>query len=303
MNTSLRARGFRGPLRTTTLTCAGLMSGAALLLSGCSQGSAAGSAGLAASGRAAAPSAASSGSASASQAARLALSGQNIIYTANLTVRAKNVTSAANRAASIVTAAGGYVSGEQSSVDPADRTRSTVSLQLKIPVAVYPATLHTLSAVLGTQTSLARRAQDVTERVADVTSRVTSAQDAITQLQALLKRAGSVSGLLSVQEQINTEESGLEALQAQQRALARETSYATVSVTLMSQHRTTAAERKSHGFLAGLGAGWRGLRLALSWLLTVLGAVLPFAVVAIAVTAAGYTARRPLRRLFRRGTV
>ena len=54
-----------------------------------------------------------------------------------------------------------------------------------------------------------------------MTSRVTSAQDAITQLQALLKRAGSVSSLLSVQEQINAQESGLEALQAQQRALAR----------------------------------------------------------------------------------
>ena len=131
-----------------------------------------------------------------------------------------------------------------------------------------------------------------------MTSRVTSAQDAITQLQALLKRAGSVSGLLSVQEQINNQESGLEALQAQQRALARETSYATVSVTLLSQHRAAAAaQRKSRGFLAGLAAGWRGLRLAFSWLLTVLGAVLPFAVVVIAVGGVGYAARRPLRRL------
>lgn len=301
MNTSLRASGFRGPLRTTALTCAGLMSGAALLLSGCSQGSAAGSAGLVTPGRAAGvPPAAPSGSAATSQAAQLALSSQSIIYTANLTIRAKNVSSAADRATSIVTAAGGYVSSEQSSVDPADRARSRVSLLLKIPVAVYPAAMRTLSAVLGTQTSLAQHAQDVTEQVADVTSRVTSAQDAITQLQALLKRAGSVSGLLSVQEQINAEESGLEALQAQQRALARETSYATVSVTLVSQHRASVPERKSHGFLAGLGAGWRGLRLALSWLLTVLGAVLPFAVVAVAVAGAGYAARRRLRRLLRR---
>ena len=86
--------------------------------------------------------------------------------------------------------------------------------------------------MLGTQTSLTQHAQDVTQQVADVSSLVTSAQDAITQLQALLKRAGSVSDLLAVQEQINAQESSLEALQAQQRALARETSYATVSVTL-----------------------------------------------------------------------
>jgi hypothetical protein len=301
MNTSGRARGFRGPLRVTALTCAGLMSGTALLLSACSPGSSAGSASLATPGRpAAAPSAASSGFSSAAQ---LALSRQSIIYTANLTIRTQNVTVAADRATGIVTAAGGYVSSEQSSINPADRARSLVTLQLKIPVTVYPSTLRTLSAVLGTQTALAQHARDVTGQVADVTSRVTSAQDAITQLQALLKRAGTVSSLLSVQEQINNQEAGLEALQAQQRALARETSYATVSVTLLGQHRAAAAaQRKSRGFLAGLGAGWRGLRLAFSWLLTVLGTVLPFALVVIAVGAAGYAARRPLRRLLRRGS-
>jgi hypothetical protein len=301
MNTSGRARGFRGPLRVTALTCAGLMSGTALLLSACSPGSSAGSASLATPGRpAAAPSAASSGFSSAAQ---LALSRQSIIYTANLTIRTQNVTVAADRATGIVTAAGGYVSSEQSSINRADRARSLVTLQLKIPVTVYPSTLRTLSAVLGTQTALAQHARDVTGQVADVTSRVTSAQDAITQLQALLKRAGTVSSLLSVQEQINNQEAGLEALQAQQRALARETSYATVSVTLLGQHRAAAAaQRKSRGFLAGLGAGWRGLRLAFSWLLTVLGTVLPFALVVIAVGAAGYAARRPLRRLLRRGS-
>ncbi|HEY2693178.1 MAG TPA: DUF4349 domain-containing protein [Streptosporangiaceae bacterium] len=304
MNTSGRARGFRGPLRVIALTCAGLMSGTALLLSACSPGSSAGSASLATPGRAAAaPSAASSGFSSAAQAAQLALSRQSIIYTANLTIRTQNVTVAADRATGIVTAAGGYVSSEQSSINPADRARSLVTLQLKIPVTVYPSTLRTLSAVLGTQTALAQHARDVTGQVADVTSRVTSAQDAITQLQALLKRAGTVSSLLSVQEQINNQEAGLEALQAQQRALARETSYATVSVTLLGQHRAAAAaQRKSRGFLAGLGAGWRGLRLAFSWLLTVLGTVLPFALVVIAVGAAGYAARRPLRRLLRRGS-
>ena len=260
MNTSVRARGFRGPLRTTALTCAGLMSGIALLLSACSQGSSVGSASMGTPARPAAePSAPSSGSLSASQDARLALSRQSIIYTANLTIRTQNVTAAADRATGIVTAAGGYASSEQSSINPADRGRSRVTLQLKIPVTVYPATLRTLSAVLGTQTALAQHATDVTGEVADVTSRVTSAQDAITQLQALLKRAGTVSSLLSVQEQINNQEAGLEALQAQQRALARETSYATVSVTLLGQHRATAAaQRKARGFLAAAARRWCG---------------------------------------------
>ena len=77
---------------------------------------------------------------------------------------------------------------------------------------------------------------DVTQQVADVGSRVASAQAAISQLRALLKRAGSVGALLSVQDEINSQEASLEALLAQQRSLAHETSYATVTVTLIGHH-------------------------------------------------------------------
>jgi len=316
MNTTARARASRGPLRTTALLCAGLISGPALLLAGCSQGSSASSASQASSAghvasgvgvpaAAPAPAGKLAGSPPATQAARLALASQSIIYTASLTIQAANVTAAASRATGIATAAGGYVSSEQASASPG-HALPRVSLQLKIPVAQYSATLSKLSAMPGTrQTSLNQQAQDVTQQVADVNSLVTSAQAAITQLQALLKRAGTVGDLLSVQEQINAQESSLEALQAQQRALARETSYATVSITLLGRHPRSVRERgkqKQHGFVAGLAAGWRGLRLVVSGILTALGAALPFVVLVAVLGAGGYAARRPLRRVLRRGS-
>ena len=311
MNTIPPVRS-RGPLRTTALWSAALMSGAALLLAGCSASSPSSSFGTSAapaSGAAEAhgPAVPSGGGSQASQAtqatqaSRLALATQNIIYTASLTIEAKNVTTAAARATSLVTAAGGYVSSEQESLNRSGSARPTVSLQLKIPVAAYQPTLSRLASMLGKQTALAEHAQDVTQQVADVTSLVDSAQDAITQLQALLKRAGSVSALLTVQDQINTQESSLEALQAQQRALGRETSYATVSVVLVSPRRhSVTARKKEHGFVAGFAAGWRGLRLLVSGLLTALGAVLPFAVIAAALGVAGFAGRRRLMRLLRR---
>jgi Domain of unknown function (DUF4349) len=320
MNTASRARAFRGPLRTTTLVFAALMSGAALLLAGCS-GSPAGSPRSASAhgavssgaGVAAVPApghAGASASSPASQASQLALASQSIIYTASLTILTKNVTAAATRAIAIVIAEGGYVSSEQATINPRDPARSTVSLQLKIPVAKYAGTLSTLSTALGRQTSLTQRAQDVTQQVADVSSLVSSAQAAITQLQALLKQAGSISALLTVQQQISTQESSLEALQAQQRALARETSYATVSMTLLSPHQAHAKKKarkttRRRGFVAGFAAGWRGLRLIGSGILTGLGAALPFSVLAAVLAAAGYAGRRHLRRLrrwARRGT-
>jgi hypothetical protein len=317
-----RAGVVRGPLRATALTCAALMSGAALLLAGCSGSSAGGtsSAGSPANGAsngshvpsgasgAPAPGAAAPGTAPspAAPASALALATQSIIYTASLTVEASNVAAAAARATGIVIAAGGYVSAEQASLRPTGHALPKVSLQLKIPVAVYQPTLSRLAAGLGTQTSLTEHAQDVTQQVADVTSLVSSAQAAITQLQALLQRAGSVSDLLSVQDQINAQESSLEAVAAQQRALSRETSYATVSVTLVSRsHRVARAHRvarRQHGFVAGFAAGWRALRAAASATLTGIGAVLPFAVIAAAAAAACYAGRRRLVRLVRRGS-
>jgi hypothetical protein len=317
-----RASVVRGPLRTTALTCAALLSGAALLLAGCSGSSAGGasSAGSPASGArygghvppagSAAPGspAAAPGSApsSAAPASTLALATQSIIYTASLSVEAGNVAAAAARATGIAIAAGGYVSAEQASLRPTGHALPKVTLQLKIPVAVYQPTLSRLAAGLGTQTSLTEHAQDMTQQIADVTSLVSSAQAAITQLQALLQRAGTVSDLLTVQDQINAQESSLEALQAQQRALSRETSYATVSVTLVSRpHRVASSRRvarRRHGFVAGLAAGWRALRASMSAILTGVGAVLPFGVIAAAAAAAGYAWRRRLVRLARRGS-
>jgi hypothetical protein len=317
MNTSILAAPSRAGLRITAFSIAAVMSGAGLLLAGCSAAVPTSGASASAPGHGSAAVRGTAGGAEAVPATAgrngplpgpgqpasasttgLILPGQSIIYTAGLTVRAANVAKAASLATSIVTAAGGYVAGEQASLRAAGRARPAVSLQLKIPVAAYGATLRRLSGSLGSQTALSQHAQDVTGQVADVTSRVTSATAAITQLRALLRRAGTVSGLLGVQDQINAEESQLEALQAQQRALGHETSYATVSLRLVSKHAASVvAKRRSHGFLAGFSAGWRALRIVTSWLLTVAGTVLPFAVIA---ALAGGIALGGRRRVLRR---
>lgn len=229
--------------------------------------------------------------------ARLA-PGSAIIYTAQLTVRATNVSSAAARAAQITEGAGGYVSNETTSADPDHPSQAIATVQLKIPVVSYSAILGQLAAGLGTQLSLQEQAQDVTQQVADVNSQVASDQAAIVQLRALLSHAGSVGDLLDVQNQINNEETALEAMQAQQRALSHETSYATVTLTLLGPkakpvpHRTKAPP----SLAGGLGAGWHALKVSLSWTLAFLGAIAPFAAVAAIAGYAIYRARRWILR-------
>jgi len=253
----------------------------------------AGGAGAAGSAKSAAGQSASTGT-----TARLAPA-SDIIYTAQLSVRAQNVSSAAARAAQIVEGAGGYVSNETTSANPDQPSEATATVQLKIPVASYPATLSQLAGSLGTQLSLQEQAQDVTEQVADVNSQVASYQAAIAQLRALLSHAGSVGDLLSVQNQINNEESALEAMQAQQRALSHETSYATVTLTILGpKAKPVVHHPKAPPSLGGgLGAGWHALKVAVSWTLAFLGAIAPFAAIA---AIAGYAIYRARRWMIRR---
>jgi Domain of unknown function (DUF4349) len=289
-----------------TLAIGSAMLAGGLLLAGCS-GSAAHSVAASSAQGEAVPSAAGSAAAAngaagqppnAGTTARLAPA-SDIIYTAQLTVRAVNVGATAAKAAQITEGVGGYVSSETTSADPDHPSQATATVQLKIPVASYQATLGQLAGGLGTQLSLREQAQDVTEQVADVNSQVTSYQAAIAQLRALLSHAGSVGDLLSVQNQINNEESSLEAMQAQQRALSHETSYATVTLTIDGPKAKPAVHRpKAPPSLAGgLGAGWHALTVSVSWTLAFLGAVAPFAAI---VAIAGYAIYRSRRWMIRR---
>jgi hypothetical protein len=222
----------------------------------------------------------------------------DIVYTAQLTLRAGNVNSAAAEAAQIVDGVGGYVSSETTSADPDHPSQATASVQLKIPVASYAATLSRLAQTLGTQLSLQQQAQDVTEQVADVNSQVTSDEAAIAQLRALLAHAGSVGQLLSVQNQINVEESSLESMLAQQRALGHETTYATVTVTILGPKAKAPVHRPKAppSLTGGFGAGWHALRITVAWTLAFLGALAPFAVVAAIAGFAIYRGRRWVMR-------
>jgi hypothetical protein len=242
---------------------------------------------------------ASAGGLAGLSAARLAPGGQSIIYTATLTVRVGDASAAAGRAVADASAAGGYTAAEQARAAAAG-PRPQVSLTLKVPVPAYPGALAALGR-LGRQTALSQQSSDVTEQVADVTSRVTSQEDEIAQLRALLSRAGSVPDLLAVQDQLASDESSLESLQAQQRVLDRETAYATITMTLLGPAPATAVHRPSarHGFGAGLAAGWHGLGHATTWLLTVLGAALPFLIVVVVVGGLGFAGRRRLSRVAR----
>ncbi len=146
-------------------------------------------------------------------------------------------------------------------------------LQLKIPVTAYHPTLTALTK-LGAQLSFNEQAEDVTQQVADVSSRVASAQAAIKQLRALLSRAGNIGALLSVQDEINSQETALEVPAGPAaRPGARDQLRDRDGYVLVGHHAKIVHKPREEPPRAGRrpGTGWRGLKLVVVWLLTAIG--------------------------------
>jgi hypothetical protein len=138
---------------------------------------------------------------------------------------------------------------------------------------------------LGVEKSRHSTTQDVTARVADVTSRVASAEGSIARLRQLYRSAIKVRDVIAIENELATRESDLEALQAQQRALAADTTTARITLTLIRQSAPPPpppppAHHRS-GFIGGLLNGWDAFRDGAGALATAAGAMLPFLAVIV----------------------
>ncbi len=209
---------------------------------------------------------------------------RQVIYTASMTVRAKEVTGAALQAKQIVTTAGGYLSKEES--NSAEGSEASALLEFKIPPARYGEVLTTLGKNLGKQLSVQQGTQDVTLQVADVNSRLKSAQQALESLRTLLKKADTIGQVLQVEREISDREADLESLQSQQKELATQVGMATLTLRLVGP--VAVVEEPSEepaGFLGGLKSGWAALVGFVKVALTVVGVVLPWLIVVVPLTA------------------
>jgi hypothetical protein len=201
---------------------------------------------------------------------------RSIIYNGTITVRVDNVNSAADQLVGLATGAGGFVGGDQRTIDAG---RSTATLTLRIPADKFGKALDDISH-LGKEQSRQVSTQDVTANVVDLAARIQAQQASVDRVRALLAKAQTVGEVTSVESELSRREADLESLKGQQRSLEDLTALSTIAVTLLGPDAVKPAPKAAEGgFLAGLKSGWHAFTASIRVILTVLGAVLPFLLV------------------------
>lgn len=315
---------------TRTMTTAAGAALALLLLSGCGGGgsdsssASADSVGRAAGSAPAEPGAkrdltgdegtgstASGSGGSRSDAAAPLVTDQRVVRVADMSVRAKDVTAAAVRVRAAVEAAKGFVADEKTTntlPDPSqpelDRRAgySQSVLTLRVPNESLDRVMSQVAAT-GTLLSRTQSSDDVTQTYVDVRSRVASQTASVERVRALLSQATTIGQIVQVEGELSRRESDLESIKAQLSSLEDRTQLSTLTVTLLPPAVADGARTpRQDGFLSGLRGGWDALTASLTVLLTVVGALLPFAVAAALVGVPAAVLWRRTRRPRSTGT-
>jgi Domain of unknown function (DUF4349) len=226
-----------------------------------------------------------------------AIAQRSIVHTGTITVRVPNVDQKAAQTDALAAGADGYIAGDDRQIDAG---QSTATLTLRVPADRFDATL-TAIALLGKEQSRNVSTQDVTSQVIDIAARLTTQRASVARIQALLAKATTIGEIVSIESELTQREADLESLEAQQAKLGDLTTLSTITAILLGPQAQLVVAKPEHrnGFIDGLDRGWHTFLASMAWLLTVLGAILPFAV-GIALVA--WLVRLLVRRLQARRT-
>ncbi len=221
---------------------------------------------------------------------------RSLIRTGNVALRSDDVPTARFDLGKVLDAHGGEVAEESTQADD-DGNAERVRLVLRVPVDEFDATMTGLTDV-AELSDVTTDTQDVSTEVIDNSVRVELAKRSIDRISILLDNAGDLRDIVSIERELSSREADLGSLEQRQAFLADQTAMSTITVSieppLVKKEKDAPAEKDDAGFLAGLDGGWTALKDVTTGLLTVGGAVLPFALVVLAL---GVPARLLVRRL------
>ena len=212
-------------------------------------------------------------------AGRTAVETRRVISVGEVTLEADDLREVRDEVDRLLGRYGGFVADERTSNDDEGETDRSV-LELRVPSRHFEAVMAAFEE-FSTVTDTGRKATDVTTEVIDVESRIRTQEVSLDRLRRFLGQADDVNAMIRLESEIAQREADLASLRAQQEYLDDQTSLATITVTMTT--REAAPDRddplEDAGFLSGLSGGWNALLDVVVVVATVVGALIPFAVV------------------------
>ena len=200
---------------------------------------------------------------------------RSLIYTGSITIKVDSVQAAADRAIATGIGAGGFVSGDNRTIDD---KRSQATLILRVPADRFTSTLDAL-AKIGQEQNRQVNAQDVTDQLVDLDARVKTQEASVTRVRDLLARAQTIAEITSLESELTRRQADLDSLKQRREKLGGLVALATITVVLLGPDAAvTGPPEPETGFLAGLKAGWKGFLASVKIVLTIAGWLLPWAI-------------------------
>jgi Domain of unknown function (DUF4349)/Protein of unknown function (DUF2510) len=198
---------------------------------------------------------------------------RSVIYTADMTVRVQDVRGATDQATKIVVDAGGYLFGQQSTLEGTRESKLT----FKVPPKQFRPVMDAI-ADLGSPVAQNVNASDVTDQVVDLEGRLLTAQTSLDRVRDMLARATTTSDILKLEPEVAKREAEVESLQGKLRVLEAQVDDATLDVVLTEQAKAADPEVSEDlpAVLDALKTGWVAFLSVLQVVGAVLAFVLPF---------------------------
>lgn len=197
--------------------------------------------------------------------------------TAAITLQVPDVGAAASRLRVIAAGKGGLISAENVVIGESGASKPS-TLVVVVPADRLDAALDEIGAV-GTIKLRTINTTDVTTQVADTEARIRTQRESIARMQELLKKAGSVSEVAQVENELTRRQAELESLLGRQKALSAQVAESPITVTLITPTMPVPEPvTETPGFLMGLKAGWSAFTAFIGVTLMVIGSLLPFIV-------------------------
>jgi hypothetical protein len=235
----------------------------------------------------AAPASGGQGSAGSLSAAALQASRDQLARRASIAVQVKDLRQAVAKVRAMTAAADGVVLSENIGAStggiPLEQgAQVSATTYGEITVSVPSSELDTMLdelAGLGTVIRAQSSSEDVGAQIVDTQARLKTMRASVDRVRALMARATDLAQIVTLESELSRRQADLEALESQLADLKDSVAMSPVQVSLTTEPGVIAQPADT-GFLAGLKGGWKAFTASVGVLLTVLGAVLPFVVIA-----------------------